>query len=141
MTVPTDFGGDTGGASRFYPQFANIHECLAWLGRLVSPEEKTVSPTPTKIAELTSKVRTLVRRAKIRMTWDPDSDEPWIATIYGIDSIYHGPTLDAVMQAGIPDVTVLARCPQVSVMGSTPEATLEAAVNSLEQVAAILKSR
>jgi len=34
MTARTDYGGDTGGASRFFGQFANLGECMAWLGRL-----------------------------------------------------------------------------------------------------------
>lgn len=36
LGAPT-FAGDTGGASRFFPQFKDDHELLAWLTRLITP--------------------------------------------------------------------------------------------------------
>jgi len=34
--VPLSGFGDTGGASRFYPQFRNLQECLNWVNRLIN---------------------------------------------------------------------------------------------------------
>jgi len=36
--------GDTGGASRFYPGFTDLAECLAWVDRLINGPESSVSP-------------------------------------------------------------------------------------------------
>jgi len=41
---------DTGGASRFYPQFKNLSECLDWINKLINPNF-------TRIATLQSKER------------------------------------------------------------------------------------